>query len=463
MQVPFEVNNQLDLLLVFAPRSALNQPPLGIACLKSFLESRGFTVACRDLSAELFLESNGEVPDYYWDDSLWYGDPAHGIDHDALHRALERWAEELIRSRPRWLGFSIMVGNTRASYALARLVRSYDPSIPIVFGGPDCVLNGPNILREGLADYVVAGDGEAALLKLLESPQGTVMFGVDGLLSRAAPRSTGLAMWSDLDALPAPDFADFPLQRYFGFQPASARELPIYRSKGCIFSCTFCSRTLHDEGYRMRSSARFAAEMSHLARTYGANAFYFIDSLINPTRRSMLDLADALERAGATYAWRANASLSHFMDREVLQRARESGCDRLSYGLETGSSTVRRSMRKSGDIAAIEGIIRQTRDVGITVSVWLMVGYPTEGEREYRDTVDFITRNAGYIDTVQISSCSIIPGTELALHPGRYGITRFGIGQDWESSCSTPAIRARRQVQLEDLTQSLGLTGTRAL
>lgn len=452
-----------ELRLVFAPRGALNQPPLGIATLKSYLELNGFDVTCEDLSARYFLSNMEEVPDYYYDDCLWYQDNPPNDIPSPLATFLEVTAQRLAASPQRFLGFSLMVGNVWPSIYLSRRVRELNPLITIILGGPHCVLNWQELMKSAKADFIVLGDGENTLIHILRGCCRENRCSVPGLIPRNGQGIPVLSTQVNIDHLPPPDFSDFPLDAYKLHCPGGRRLLPVMRSKGCIFDCPFCSRKVHDDGYRMRGGSGFVKELGFLSHKYNARDFYFVDSLINPTAQAMEDLAEELGEIGLDISWRANAATSHFMRAPLLSRLRKHGCGRLNYGLETGSSRVRRTMHKPDDMDLVGSILRETHDVGIVVNIWLMVGYPTEGEDEFQETVDFLEKYADAIDAVQISSCSIIPGTDLQKSPERYGIRTVGLGQDWASDLSTPEQRVDRAARLRIKAEQLGLGSSRAL
>lgn len=452
-----------DLRLIFAPRSALNQPPLGIATLRGFLERHGFEVACEDLSAQLFLDNTQGVPDYYYDDSLWYQDIPPNDIPSSLARFLEATAQRLAASEQRFLGFSLMVGNVWPSVYLARRIRELNPFMAIVLGGPHSVLNWRKLMESARADFIILGDGENPLLHLLRDCCRDAGCSVPGLISSNGNGIPVLSTPTDIDHLPPPNFAGLPLDAYRLHCPGERRMLPVMRSKGCIFDCPFCSRKVHDDGYRMRGGSGFVKELGFLSDQYNVRDFYFVDSLINSSTHAMEELITELGGTRLDISWRANAATSHFMRAPLLGRLREHGCGRLNYGLETGSSKVRRTMHKPDDMGLVSCILRETHEANIMVNVWLMVGYPTEGEDEFQETMEFIERHAGVIGTVQISTCSIIPGTELEKSPERFGIRTVGLGQDWASDLSTPELRRERTIRLQRKAEQLGLASTRAL
>ena len=165
-------------------------PPLGIATLKSFLTKHGVEARCFDLNIDFHNDFRTDVEwadgrDSYGGADPWGAD-AYGqwsLDFDSFNTEIRfnegsifndqpppfaRWASEIVDYRPQIVGLSTQLTSLAASLLLAHQIKELDPSILIVFGGPDSAQDqhGDYVLRSGLADLVVSGEGEEALLRI---------------------------------------------------------------------------------------------------------------------------------------------------------------------------------------------------------------------------------------------------------------------------------------------------------
>ena len=135
------------------------------------------------------------------------------------------------------------------------------------------------------------------------------------------------------------------------------------------------------------------AEIKELYEKYKFNILIIQDELFAVNKARMRDFCVALIEAKKTYGWNfdwmfqthANAKL----DLEVMVLAKQSGCFMFSYGLESASPTVLKSMNKKTKVPQIIEAIKIARDTGIGFSGNLIFGDPAETEDTIRESLDF--------------------------------------------------------------------------
>jgi len=76
-------------------------------------------------------------------------------------------------------------------------------------------------------------------------------------------------------------------------------------------------------------------------------------------------------------------------DMELLERMRASGCVSVSYGIESGSETILKAMRKNANLEQAKQAIENTRAAGLRCPVSFMIGYPGETRETVMETVEF--------------------------------------------------------------------------
>ena len=180
-------------------------------------------------------------------------------------------------------------GQVQPAYALAFMIRRLLPGVHVTVGGPAMTqlllrLKGAFLAR-ALKPFhsAVLYEGEAALLELVralergESPAGIL-------------RGTET---TDLGALPAPDFAGLPLEKYFSPAPV----LPYDPTRGCYWGkCAFCHYGLAECGtarYRERPVEQAAEHIRLLADRYQCRLFHLSQDSLSP--KTARRLAEALK------------------------------------------------------------------------------------------------------------------------------------------------------------------------
>lgn len=459
--------NNLDLALVVCPAWGVFQPPIGISYLKGYLKDRGISVRCFDFNFDLYRSFHERK---YWDMSCvdYFVRPKSFQAHIApfLTGPIEKWANEILSHNPAIVGFSLFKSTINVSFILARELRKRKPSLIIIGGGPEVnrikryLVDGiggfTDINKEFFSDnnfnVLVDGEGEEALFEIVLSlKEDRDIRCVDGCLyldngKIIANRSRE---WiKKLDLLPPPDFHDFELSSY------TRSSLPLVTSRGCIKRCTFCAESPLWEIYRFRSAGKVVEDMKILSGEYDINKFEITDSTFNGDIRRVERICGLIIESKLDVKWTTKVTLRKEMDYALLRKMKEAGCVSLAYGIESGSPVVLRDMRKNSDINQVSMIVRDTHKAGINADCFFMVGYPTETDRDFVMTLDFIRDNARFINCFpSISACNIEENSYLGLNYNKYGI--YFKEDGWHSEFSTPQIRKERLARIRELAKEI--------
>ncbi|MBN1837809.1 MAG: radical SAM protein [Spirochaetales bacterium] len=296
------------------------------------------------------------------------------------------------------------------AYRLADHLRSR--GIPVVMGGPHVSF----LPEEGLAhaDFVICGEGEAGLPRLVEALNGKASLeGVPGLAWRqdgAVRRNPLPELIEDLDSLPFPDFGllDTGGRRMGG--PFGREIVPVQTSRGCPFDCIFCSVTcMFGRRYRYRSTESVIAELERYDRRRHFLFFYDDNFASNPRRAK--DLLRQMIVRGFGFSWMTQVRADVARDGELLDLMAEAGCTYLFIGFESVDPQALREMHKGQSVEEIERAIAEIHRRGIHVHGMFVLGFDADTLETARATVRFAV--ARRIDTVQFLALTPIPGTEL--------------------------------------------------
>jgi radical SAM superfamily enzyme YgiQ (UPF0313 family) len=327
------------------------------------------------------------------------------------------------------------------AFTLARLVRERLPRTRIVVGGQifnrlvDRVLTLPNLFQ--YIDFFILNEGETALLRLIESVSGELALeDVPNLVylnpATKAPTRTAIHHREDITRLPPPDFSDLDLTQYLAPHPV----LPYQPVRGCYWSkCTFCNQfAVHVSGARAKSPVDVAHELSHLNTAYGAKHFAMVNESIHP--KMLAEYAEAILDANLDIEWYAGARFEATLTRDHLALLKRSGCQKLYFGLESGSQEILNAMRKGISLTQAKRILQDCSDLNIPVHLFIMLGFPaetsetlTESKRVIWELANLAPREAFtfYISVFQLKPC-----TYIFEHPERFNIT--SIHEDCEVS-----------------------------
>lgn len=284
---------------------------------------------------------------------------------------------------------------------------------PIVVGGPHATVLPESCLQAG-ADYVIVGEGEVPMLELIRALEnhepptkvGSVVFLKDGQLVR----NRRMPPLGNLDKIPIPAYDLLPMSRYRTSE-ARTRRQPSYSlmtSRGCPGVCSFCNKSVSGTKVRYFSAERIVEEFFLLRNRYGAEDIAILDDNFLTDRELVHTVCDRLIEKGFDKTWSVEARVDH-VDREVLEHLKTAGCDFIAYGIESGSQRMLDSMNKRISLKQVRDAVKMTKEVGINIRGYFMMGLPYETLEEMEETV----RLALELD-IEVASFSLfvpLPGT----------------------------------------------------
>ncbi|MBS3087296.1 radical SAM protein [Candidatus Pacearchaeota archaeon] len=236
-----------------------------------------------------------------------------------------------------------------------------------IVGGPYVTLGGRGIPIEYGA---IKGEAENIFLDVLKNnSEGFVDAGLVG----------------NLDSLPFIDRKFFINDPYFLDE---RKEVSISSSRGCSFSCAYCSvPTISGKQMRFRSVENVVSEIEKLAEE-GVNSIHFVDDLFNFSKERTRSFAKAISESSANPNWRALCRIEN-LDKELLTQMRDSGCYKIALGIESATPRILKYIGKNSDTKKVESVFNYCKELGIQTKAFFTIGYPTETKKEIESTIDF--------------------------------------------------------------------------
>jgi len=290
--------------------------------------------------------------------------------------------------------------------------------VPLALIGSHATVFHRQILEQHAAvDIVIRGEFEETILDLTEHmAKGQAFDDVPGITFRTpageirenAPRP----FITDLDVMPYPARELYAWQRYHEPVYEKLPWITMLSSRGCPFSCIFCSwpQTMYGHQYRTRTPASVVAEIEFCQERYKPGEYFFDDDTFTVDKKHVTDICREILERHIPLTWSCMGRIDT-VDRETLELMSRAGCRRIKFGLETGSAEVMRMIRKKLDLRQAQQTIRQAQEAGIKVHGTFMIGLPGETHQSVQETIEFaLTLN---LDSAQFSIATPFPGTEF--------------------------------------------------
>ena len=285
-----------------------HNPPLGLLYLAAYLER--------------FTDHQVEVLDAQVEEA----------DYDTVR-------EEIDRRKPDVAGITAMTFTLIDVLQTARLVKALDPSTQVVVGGPHVHLYPEETLAFPEVDYLVLGEGEVPFAQLLErigDPKALAQVGGIAFKHDNHMTVTGIRdLEPDLDGLPFPARHLTPYKKYSSVIAKRSPITTMFTSRGCPYKCIFCDRPHLGKQFRARSARNIVNEIEDCERL-GIREFLIYDDTFTIQRQRVIDICDEIIRRKLEIGWDIRARVNT-VDREMLHRLREANCERIHYGVESGT------------------------------------------------------------------------------------------------------------------------------
>ena len=384
---PIKINHasrRSKLMLVLLPQWAAEFPPFNLCRLSAVAKEAGYQSRVLDANIKAYRYYENKIKDKLpyklWDPTtIWrWCDNNYKDIHVHLEPLLLEVIDQILEYDPDLLGFSIYQMNEEPTKWMIQQIKSIKPYIKIAVGGPN--VHKGYFVKEDYYDYVVSGEGEEAILKILDEVEQDILHVDQQHIIQPEDQRLGL------NRLPMPDYDNIDFNEY-----RISNGVTTELSRGCIAKCTFCEET-HFWKYRQRMAVDALEEVSYLYDR-GIRLFWFIDSLVNGNLKELRGFAKGIIAKGLEIKWTGYARCDGRMDLEYMKDLADSGCVYLNYGCESGSQKILNDMAKGVTISEMEQNFRDGKAVGIKAATNWIVGFPTETHQDYADTMTFLIRN----------------------------------------------------------------------
>jgi radical SAM superfamily enzyme YgiQ (UPF0313 family) len=151
-------------------------------------------------------------------------------------------------------------------------------------------------------------------------------------------------------------------------------------------------------------------EIDRLNRDFGVGAISFRDDLFTFKEDHTRELCDRIVSSGLNIPWKCQTRVDR-VSAGLLRSMRRAGCTLVSFGVESGSETVLKKMRKGITKAQVERAFAWCREAGMPSIAYFMIGTPWETPETIDETISFAKRLPSTGSTFFLATP--YPGTEL--------------------------------------------------
>jgi len=392
-----------EVLLINTPSSIMAHPrddylsydhnmPLGLICVASYLENKGYPVRILDSYAE---------------------------NLGVLSTVDRIFSRETI---PKIIGLNSSSPNIHIVHKIAKYLKRIREDITLVCGGPHASLATEHTLSTGNINYAIVGEGEIPFLNLVralfngEREKASSILGVFSTVSKRVVGTRNQEVL-DLSKIPFPNFEYLPLNRYF----AVKKRIYIHTSRGCAFNCIYCS-VPKCWGRRVREIPIdiLFAQLSKLLNHYKPTEIQIVDDNFSHKNGKLIKaFCEKVIELGLKLKWKCQGRADQ-LDADIVKIMGETGCFEVDLGVESGNEQIQKYIRKNLNLKKTLEVISLIHENKISAKAFFMLGFPKESYTQISDTINYaIELKKKGLNDIAFFPVMPFPGTEISRITGK--------------------------------------------
>lgn len=343
-----------------------------------------------------------------------------------LSASTQEFRNELEEFNPDIIGLSISTLVFKEAVEILKTVKTFNKNIITVVGGPHPSLYPDELMRNDLVDYLFRGDAELVFPMFIDQLESNKDFtSVRGLTYRqnGAIIKNEPDWGTDIDQVKFPDYKAARLDAYiksgYNYGGFYGRTAPIWITRGCPYSCKYCSSPLIN-GKKIRApSVTYVVNLvKYLYDELGIRQFTIVDDnftfYMDYAKEFCQEIIKLKEKnffSERIYFATPNGLRMERVDDELLVLMKKAGWEGVTIAPESGSRRTLKHMRKTIDPDIVPGVVERIKAAGLSVRAFFIVGYPGETREDLNETIKLIRRCR--LDALVVHLFHPIPGTPV--------------------------------------------------
>lgn len=331
---------------------------------------------------------------------------------------------ELEEYRPQLVGVTCVTLNYPIARRMLKVCKAFDPHVFTAIGGPHVTFAlEETLFQSRWIDAIVIGEGERTLVELAravaEDKDIHLVPGIAFVDGGTVVKTSPQAPIENLDQLPLPARELLPMARY----RALGTPCTVITSRGCPFSCIFCSgRRMFGPKVRFRSPGLVVDEIEKLQRDFGLAKINIVDDTFTLNHNHTQAVCEEMLRRNLKIKWSVFARVDR-ISQDLAQLMNRAGCEWVLFGVESADEGILKTIRKGFTPDEVRRGVKIAAEAGINVFNSFIFGLPGESQDTALKSLAFGDElYHKYGAKYGFHMLSPLPGTELYERAKDYGI-----------------------------------------
>ncbi len=173
------------------------------------------------------------------------------------------------------------------------------------------------------------------------------------------------------------------------FESKIGKIVPLRTSLSCPFACTFCNFPVYAGKYKFLDVDAIEKDLNEIRKLNKVEYIHFIDDTFNFPKDRFKKILKRMIKNKYDYKWFSQLRCQ-FLDPETIILMKESGCQGVYLGIESGNNDVLKIMNKCSNTDDYKKGISLLNRYGIPSIASFILGFPGETLESVKDTKIFI-------------------------------------------------------------------------
>lgn len=411
-------NNEIDCLIVGNNQMIFNEYVDNIKKMGersgafrdlnlSYYEEEGIIYSCNDFYNKYFLKENKNGAMNY--DNIFSATIAYlgtflnknEISFDYVNSFQERKGDLLIALKEKRIKTIAITTTYYVSVLpvleIIQFIKKHDATVKIIIGGPfihtqhkihDAVSFQFLLNQLGADFYVISSQGEQTLVNVINAiKKGERFEKIENLIYKKGKEYCFNAIAEESNNL-SENLINWKLFKE-DIIGNSTRMVMARSANSCPFSCTFCSFPERAGTYKYIEPRLLCEELDELNQLENINSVTFIDDTFNVPLRRFKEILRLFNKRKYRFKWNCNFRCQ-YADEEAVALMKESGCEGVFLGIESGSNAILKNMNKDSYVESYKKGIALLKKYNILTYASIITGFPGETEETVKETIDFL-------------------------------------------------------------------------
>jgi hypothetical protein len=309
-------------------------------------------------------------------------------------------ADKILSTNPKIVGFGVYIWNVLQTQNVLEIIKSINPQVQIVLGGPEVSHETAGQPIVELADYVISGEADTAFYELCKNLISQQALPESKIIFAKPPEVKNLKLPYDL-------YTDHDIKN---------RIVYVEASRGCVYKCEYCLSSL-DKSVRTFDVDIFLQQMEVLYQK-GLRQFKFVDRTfnLNPTTSAKILNFFLSKQAFVHFEMVPDRFPENLKD---LVKQFPSGSLQFEIGIQTFNPITAQLVSRKNDLDKLQSNMEFLKNsTKVHTHADLIAGLPAEDLESFGNGFNRLFRMQP--DEIQVGLLKRLRGAPIARHQQNY-------------------------------------------